>query len=58
MTKTFTPGQKVTYMFYGQREECKVAKVGKSGKILLLTNGKWMHSISCSPIDAKAKGTK
>ena len=46
------PGQKVTYTFYGRREEATITSVANG--IVWLDNGRWMHVESCTVLeDAK-----
>lgn len=46
---TFRVGQKVTFTSYGKPCQSTVARISRDGKILFFPNGRWMHSISCTP---------
>ena len=41
-------GVVVSYTFYGRAEQAKVIRTSRSGDILFLDNGRWMHLESCT----------
>ncbi len=46
------PGTRVTYTFYGIREESVVVRVANG--IVWLYNGRWMHIESCTVLEERS----
>lgn len=46
----FKVGQSVTYTFYGVAEVATITRIGKSGTVLFLDNGRWMFTENCKAI--------
>lgn len=43
-------GNKVSYTFYGVPEIAIIIRIGETGTILFLDNGRWMHATSVTVV--------